>query len=115
MFPATGVDWQGKPAVGIALRGDVMTTRARKAWETAGLTPVGLHEARHTYASLSAASDVSLHELSVYMGHSSYELTAKRYSHLYDDQHVRASGKLSAAIDRADTSGRIMQLDDSPL
>jgi len=110
VFPATGVDWQGKPAVGIALRGDVMTTRARKAWEAAGLTPVGLHEARHTYASLSAASDVSLHELSVYMGHSSIELTAKRYSHLYDDQHVRASGKLSAVISRADTSSRIAQV-----
>ena len=110
VFPATGVDWQGKPAVGTALRGDVMTTRARKAWKAAGLNPVGLHEARHTYASLMAVSGVSLHELSVYMGHSSYELTAKRYAHLYDEQHVRASEKLSAAIDRADTSGRIVQL-----
>jgi len=110
VFPATGVDWQGKPAVGTALRGDVMTARARKAWKAAGLTPVGLHEARHTYASLMAVSGVSLHELSVYVGHSSYELTAKRYAHLYDEQHVRASEKLSAAIDRADTTGRIVQL-----
>ena len=113
VFPATGIDWQGKPAPGIALRGDVMTTRARKAWVASRLIPVGLHEARHTYASLMAAEGVNLHELSGYMGHSSYELTAKRYAHLYDEQLIQASKKLSAAIDRADTSGRIMQLDDS--
>ena len=33
--------------------------RARKAWKTAGLAPIGLHEARHTYASLMIAAGVN--------------------------------------------------------
>ena len=57
-----------------------------------------------------AAAGVSLHELSGFMGHSSIELTAKRYAHLYDEQHVNAAEKLSAVIGRADTTSRIAQL-----
>ena len=110
VFPSTAVDWKGNPTKGIALSGDTMRARAGKAWNVAGLAAVTLHEARHTYASLMAASGVSLHELSGFMGHSSIEMTAKRYAHLYDEQHFRAAEKLSAASDRADTSSRIAQI-----
>lgn len=111
VFPATGATWRGEPVKGEAMSGTSMRSRARKAWSAEGLTATpDLHAARHTYASLMAAAGVSLHELSGFMGHSSIELTAKRYAHLYDEQHFRAAEKLSAAIDRADTSSRITQL-----
>jgi integrase len=111
VFPATGATWRGEPVKGEAVSGTSMRSRARKAWSAAGLTATpDLHAARHTYASLMAAEGVSLHELSGFMGHLSIETTAKRYAHLYDEQHFRAAEKLSAAIDRADTGSRIAQL-----
>jgi integrase len=33
--------------------------RARRAWGQAGLTPLGLHEARHTYASMMIGAGVN--------------------------------------------------------
>ena len=54
-------------------------TRARKAWKTAGLTPLTLHDCRHTYASLSIAAGVNTKALSTYMGHSTITITLDRY------------------------------------
>jgi len=45
--------------------------RADKAWRAAGLTPITLHEARHTYASLLIAAGVNSKAISTYMGHAS--------------------------------------------
>ncbi len=49
--------------------------RAESAWHTAGLTPITLHEARHTYASLLIAAGVNSKAVSTYMGHSSIIIT----------------------------------------
>jgi integrase len=38
--------------------------RARRAWKVAGLDPIGLHEARHTFASLMIAAGVNPKALS---------------------------------------------------
>ena len=40
---------------------------------------LGLHEARHTYASLMIAAGVNANTLKVYMGHSSVGVTLDRY------------------------------------
>jgi integrase len=53
--------------------------RARTAWKRAGLEPIGLHEARHTFASLMIAAGVNAKALSTYMGHSSITITYDRY------------------------------------
>lgn len=59
-----------------------LTGRARKAWKAAGLAAIGLHESRHTYASLMIAAGVNVKALSTYMGHASITITYDRYGHL---------------------------------
>jgi integrase len=44
------------------------------AWKTAGLEPITLHEARHTFASLMIAAGVNAKALATYMGHASARL-----------------------------------------
>lgn len=72
-----------------------LTQRARKTWKRAGLTPVGLHECRHTYASLMLAAGVSAKALQVFMGHSSITMTLDRYGHLLPGSEDEAATLLA--------------------
>jgi len=45
-------------------------------------TAIGLHESRHTFASLMIAAGVNAKALAVYMGHASVTITLDRYGHL---------------------------------
>ena len=54
--------------------------RANAAWQRANLGPIGLHECRHTFASLMIAARVNAKALSTYMGHSSVTITLHRYT-----------------------------------
>jgi integrase len=56
--------------------------RADRAWRAAGLVPIGLHECRHTFASLMIAAGVNAKALSTYMGHANVSITLDRYGHL---------------------------------
>ena len=75
--------------------------RVGKAWKTAGLTPIGLHEARHTYASLMIAAGVNAKALATYMGHSSVTTTFDRYGHLMPGNVDEAVALLDAFLKRA--------------
>ena len=68
--------------------------RARRAWAAAGLSPIQLHECRHTYASLMIAAGVSAKALSTYMGHSTITLTLDRYGHLLPGNEDHAAALL---------------------
>jgi integrase len=66
--------------------------RSLRVWKKAKLTPIGLHEARHTYASFAIAAGYNAKTLSTYMGHSSITITLDRYGHLMpgnEDESVR--------------------------
>ena len=76
-------------------------TRARRAWQQAGLTPLGLHEARHTYAGLMIAAGVNAKALSTYLGHSSVTITFDIYGHLMPGNEHEAAGLLDAYLERA--------------
>ena len=52
----------------------------------AGLAPLRFHDLRHTYASLMHAKGRSMLEVSRWMGHSTYRLTADTYSHVWDEE-----------------------------
>lgn len=54
------------------------------------LEPIGLHEARHTFASLLIAAGVNLKAISTYMGHSSITITLDRYGHLMPGHDVES-------------------------
>jgi integrase len=47
----------------------------RASWEKAKLTRVTPHDCRHTYASFAIAAGVNAKALSIYMGHSSIQIT----------------------------------------
>jgi integrase len=57
-------------------------SRALKAWEKAKLKPIGLHEARHTCASILIAAGVNAKALSVIMGHATISMTFDVYGHM---------------------------------
>jgi hypothetical protein len=84
-----------------AFEPSTLADRARKAWLQAGLSPITLHEARHTYASLMAAAGVPLEDVADYMGHSTVEVTRKLYRHLYPDSRRRAADALEAFLEGA--------------
>jgi integrase len=62
------------------------------------LKPVGLHELRHSYASLMIAAGVNTKALSAYMGHSSITITLDLYGHLMPGNEAEAAHMLDAFL-----------------
>ncbi|MDQ3092606.1 MAG: site-specific integrase, partial [Actinomycetota bacterium] len=85
----------GQPASHNALR-----ERMRRAWRVHGLAPLGLHEARHTYASLMIAAGVNAKALSTYMGHANIAITFDRYGHLMPGNEAEARSLADAYLAR---------------
>jgi integrase len=81
--------------------------RALTAWNRAGLAPIGLHECRHTYASLMIDAGVNAKALSTYMGHSSITITLDRYGHLMPGNEDEAAGLFDAYLERANTAAQL--------
>src|SRR5947199_7968183 len=75
--------------------------RALAAWKKHGVRPIGLHEARHTFASLMIAAGVNAKALSTYMGHASVTLTLDRYGHMFPRNEDEAAELLDAYFERA--------------
>jgi integrase len=75
--------------------------RANAIWTRRGLDPIGLHECRHTFASLMIAAGVNAKALSSYMGHSLVTITYDRYGHLMPGNETEAAELLDAYLVRA--------------
>jgi integrase len=80
--------------------------RSRRAWHCAGLDPITLHEARHTFASLMIAAGVNARALATYMGHASVTTTYDRYGHLMPGNEDEAAALLDAYLERATSRAR---------
>jgi integrase len=80
---------------------DGLVARAEKAWTAAGLSPIGLHEGRHTFASILIAAGVNAKALSTYLGHSSIQITLDRYGHLMPGNEDEAVALVDAYLERA--------------
>ena len=76
-----------------------LLARMKRTWKRAGLEPLGLHEARHTYASLLIASGVNAKAVSTYMGHGSIAITYDRYGHLMPGSEVEVRALLDAYLE----------------
>jgi integrase len=74
------------------------------------LTPIGLHECRHSYASMMIEAGVNFKALSTYMGHANISITLDRYGHLMPGNEAEAASLLDAYLERADTAARVAQL-----
>jgi integrase len=72
--------------------------RARNAWKAAELASIGLHECRHTYASLLIAAGVNIKTIQTYMGHSSITTTLDRYGHLLPGSEREATALLDSYL-----------------
>jgi integrase len=84
--------------------------RARRAWKKAGLRGIGLHEARHTCASVMIAAGVNAKAITHYLGHSSIEVTFDLYWHLMPGNEVEAVALIDAYLERANTVARLEAL-----
>ena len=105
--PLTGFELRAKRRVsssGVRLRQAFhqagLTKRARVFWRRAELSPIGLHECRHTYAAFMIAAGVNAKALSTYMGHSSITITLDRYGHLMPGNEEEAAGMLEGYLAR---------------
>lgn len=81
----------------------IVRRRALAAWAAAEpkpLTPIGLHECRHTYVSLMHAAGLSLERIGDYVGHSSSYMT-DRYRHLLDGHEAEAATMLDDFLARS--------------
>jgi integrase len=101
--------------------------RAATAWETANvkraeenekagndklkpLNPIGLHECRHTFVSVMHDAGLSLERIGDYVGHSSTYMT-DRYRHLLEGHEAESARMMDEYLARADTRGRVDQLE----
>jgi integrase len=70
--------------------------RARAAWDGAGLEPIGLHECRHTFASMLIAAGVNAKAITEAMGHATITMTFDRYGHLMPGGRDEARERVDA-------------------
>jgi integrase len=75
--------------------------RAQRAWRDAGLTEIGLHECRHTFAALLIAAGVNPKAVSTFMGHASISITLDRYGHLFPGSQDEAAELVDAYLARS--------------
>ncbi len=76
--------------------------RALAAWKAAGMEPIGLHEARHTFAALMIASGANAKVIQTCMGHASITMTFDHYGHLMPGGLAEAATKADAYLARLD-------------
>jgi integrase len=84
--------------------------RALTAWQRAGCDPIGLHECRHTFASLLIAAGLNAKAITAYLGHASIQTTFDLYGHLMPGNEDEAVALVDAYLERADTGGRLRRL-----
>jgi integrase len=81
--------------------------RAARAWKVAGLEPVALHSARHTFASILIAAGVNAKALTVYVGHASISTTMDTYGHLMRGSEEEAVALIDSFLGRSNTRVRV--------
>jgi len=77
--------------------------RAQRAWHSAGLQSISMHECRHTFASLMIAAGVNAKALSTFMGHASIQITLDRYGHLFPSVEAALAEQLDAVFAESQT------------
>ena len=95
------------PAGGLVFGGETpfhpsnLWRRARRAWKGADLQPIGLHEARHTFASILIAAGVNAKAITTYMGHASIQTTYDLYGKLMPGSEAEAAALVDAYLESA--------------
>jgi integrase len=87
--------------------------RALTAWRRVKLDPIGLHECRHTFASLLIAAGVNAKAITTYLGHASIQTTFDLYGHLMPGNENEAAALVDAYLERADERRPLSQVEPS--
>jgi integrase len=99
--PSSASLFFGRPD-GRPFSNQAVTQRARRVWARAAMHPIGLHECRHTFASLMIAAGVNAKALSTFMGHASITITLDLYGHLFPGSEDEAGLLLDAYLARTE-------------
>jgi integrase len=86
-----------------------LSLHTNKAWKKAGLTAIGLHECRHSYAAYMIAAGINSKALSAYMGHASITITLDRYGHLLPGNEIEAARLLQTWLNNATNTSESIQ------
>ncbi|MFB6889225.1 tyrosine-type recombinase/integrase [Kitasatospora sp. NPDC056327] len=107
---------------GTPLRPQWVLDQLRKPTTELDLPKIGLHDLRHTAASIMIAADIPLAVVSKTMRHSKLAITINLYSHLFMDSADEAVLALSHALNQAasgwanreQSSGGVLRAAESP-
>ena len=83
---------------GYIVEPDTLLRRWKALVRSAGVTPITLHGARHSYAELALSAGVRLDVVSRQLGHASISTTANVYSHDSDEAATEAAERLGAVL-----------------
>ena len=72
--------------------------RAKTDWKRAGLDPLTLHDARHTFASLLIDVGANPKAIQEFMGHASIQMTFDVYGHLIDGKRDEVRAQVDAYL-----------------
>lgn len=78
-------------ADGAVVHPDTLLGRWKRLVRTAGVTEIGLHGARHSYAELALGAGVRLDVVCRTLGHASAAFTADQYAHDNNDAAAEAA------------------------
>lgn len=83
---------------GSVVHPDTLLRRWKRLVKVAGVTPIGLHGARHSYAELALSSGARLDVVSRQLGHSSIAITGDIYTHDSDEAAAEAAELVARTI-----------------
>lgn len=75
--------------------------RALADWGEAGLSPIGLHECRHTFASLLIDAGSNAKAVQEFMGHATIQMTFDRYGHLMPGSRDEVRQRLDSYLEES--------------
>lgn len=84
-------DWVVTEPDGGVIHPDTLTARWRRLATAAGVRPIPLHSARHSYAELALKAGVRLDVVSRQLGHASISTTGNIYTHDSDEAAAEAA------------------------
>jgi len=91
-------DWIVTEPDGSVVHPDTLLARWKRLVKVAGVKPIGLHGARHSYAELALSSGVRLDVVSRQLGHASIATTGNIYSHDSDEAAEHASDQVGTIL-----------------
>jgi integrase len=90
--------WMVTEPDGFVVHPDTLLRRWKALVKTAGVTPITLHGARHSYAELALSAGVRLDVVSRQLGHASIATTGNIYTHDSDEAATDAAAKIAEVL-----------------